>query len=35
VTGPTVADGTGAFSGYFQPGNEEEPIRHAENFGDE
>ena len=34
VTGETVADGTGRFEGYYQPGNEEEPIRFAENFGE-
>ena len=33
VTGETVADGTGAWIGYFQPGNEEEPIRFTEAFG--
>jgi hypothetical protein len=32
VTGETVADGTGAWIGYFQPG-EEEPIRFTEAFG--
>ena len=30
VTGETIADGTGAFIGYFQPDNEEEPIRFAD-----
>ena len=35
VTGETVEDGTGAWIGYYQPGNEEEPIRFTENFGDE
>ena len=33
VTGDTVADGMGAWIGYFQPGNEEEPIRFTEAFG--
>ena len=33
VTGPTVADGTGSWIGYFEPGNEEEPIRFTEAFG--
>ena len=33
VTGETVADGTGSWIGYFQPGNEEEPIRFTEAFG--
>lgn len=33
VTGPTVADGTGAWFGYFQPGDEAEPIRFTEAFG--
>ena len=33
VTGPTVADGTGAWIGYFQPGDEAEPIRFTEAFG--
>ena len=32
VTGPTVADGTGSWIGYFQP-DEEEPIRFTEAFG--
>ena len=35
VTGPTVEDGTGSWIGYFQPGNDEEPIRFTEAFGDE
>jgi hypothetical protein len=35
VTGPTVIDGTGQWIGYFQPDNEEEPIRFTEAFGDE
>jgi hypothetical protein len=34
VTGETIEDGTGRFEGYYQPGNEEEPIRFAENFGE-
>ena len=34
VTGPTVADGTGSWIGYYQPGNEEEPIRFTEAFGE-
>lgn len=33
VTGETVADGTGAWIGYFQPGDEAEPIRFTEAFG--
>jgi len=33
VTGETVADGTGAWIGYFQPGNDDEPIRFTEAFG--
>ena len=33
VTGPTVADGTGAWIGYFQPGDEAEPIRFTDAFG--
>jgi len=35
ITGPTVEDGTGAWIGYFQPGNDEEPIRFTEAFGNE
>ena len=35
VTGETVEDGTGSWIGYYQPGNEEEPIRFTENYGDE
>jgi hypothetical protein len=35
VIGETVADGTGAWKGYFQPGNDDEPIRETGNFGDE
>ena len=35
VTGPTVEDGTGSWIGYFQPGNDEEPIRFTDAFGDE
>ena len=35
VTGETAENGTGAWIGYFQPGNEEEPIRFTEAFGDE
>jgi hypothetical protein len=35
VTGETVVDGTGSWIGYYQPGNEEEPIRFTEAFGDE
>ena len=34
-TGETTVDGTGAWVGYFQSGNDEEPIRHTESFGDE
>jgi hypothetical protein len=34
VTGETVADGTGSWIGYYQPGNEEEPIRFTEAFGE-
>jgi hypothetical protein len=34
VTGDTFAEGS-AWMGYYQPGNEEEPIRYTENFGDE
>ena len=33
VTGETVVDGTGSWIGYYQPGNEEEPIRFTEAFG--
>jgi hypothetical protein len=33
VTGPTVADGMGEWIGYFQPDDEEEPIRFTEAFG--
>ena len=33
VTGETVENGTGAWIGYFQPGNKEEPIRFTEAFG--
>ncbi len=33
VTGPTVADGTGSWIGYFQPGDEAEPIRFTDAFG--
>ena len=34
VTGETVVDGTGSWIGYYQPGNEEEPIRFTEAFGE-
>jgi hypothetical protein len=34
VTGETFADGS-AWTGYYQPGDEEEPIRYTEAFGDE
>jgi hypothetical protein len=33
VTGPTVADGTGSWIGYYQPEKEDEPIRFTEAFG--
>jgi len=33
VTGETIEDGTGSWIGYYQPGNEEEPIRFTEAFG--
>ena len=33
VTGPTVVDGTGKWIGYFQPGDEAEPIRFTDAFG--
>ena len=33
VTGPTVVDGTGSWIGYFQPGDEAEPIRFTDAFG--
>jgi len=33
VTGETVVDGTGSWIGYYQPGNEEEPIRFTEAYG--
>jgi hypothetical protein len=35
VTGETVADGTGAWIGYFQPGNDEEPIKFTAAFGED
>lgn len=34
VTGKTFAEGS-TWMGYFQPGNDEEPIRYTEAFGDE
>jgi hypothetical protein len=34
-TGETTVDGTGSWVGYFQSGNDEEPIRFTESFGDE
>jgi len=34
VTGKTFAEGSN-WMGYFQPGNDEEPIRYTESFGDE
>jgi hypothetical protein len=34
VTGKTFAEGSN-WMGYFQPGNDEEPIRYTEAFGDE
>ena len=33
VTGDNAATGTGAWVGYLQPGNNEEPIRYTEDFG--
>jgi hypothetical protein len=33
VTGETIEDGTGSWIGYYQPGNDEEPIRFTEAFG--
>ena len=33
ATGETIEDGTGSWIGYYQPGNEEEPIRFTEAFG--
>ena len=35
VTGETVENGMGEWIGYFQPGNDEEPIRITDAFGDE
>jgi len=32
VTGETIEDGTGSWIGYYQPGNDEEPIRFTEAF---
>lgn len=34
VTGETFSGGS-TWMGYFQPGNDDEPIRYTENFGDE
>jgi hypothetical protein len=34
VTGETFSGGS-TWMGYYQPGNDEEPIRYTENFGDE
>ena len=35
VTGETFSSGSSTWMGYFQPGNDDEPIRYTENFGDE
>jgi hypothetical protein len=35
VTGETFSSGSSTWMGYFQPGNDEEPIRYTEAFGDE
>jgi len=35
VTGDTFSSGSSPWMGYFQPGNDDEPIRYTENFGDE
>ena len=35
VTGHTFSSGSSPWMGYFQPGNDDEPIRYTENFGDE
>jgi hypothetical protein len=35
VTGETFSSGSSIWMGYFQPGNDDEPIRYTENFGDE
>jgi hypothetical protein len=35
VTGDTFSSGSSTWMGYFQPGNDEEPIRYTDSFGDE